>query len=269
MEFCIYMQSIVHTELNLTHAGDHMKIFVYSKKGNGKNICEDAAMVAGTSISDSYYEMQADQTYTAAIADGVGGNAGGDCASRYVLDMLKNLSIADLSEEYLKQFIEGINEELLHYAFQISGKENMAATLTGVIATSDNGYIFHVGNTRVYGLQGNYLKQFTEDQTTYQWLLNTGQIEAAEKCNKNEITHCLGGGNRQFGCNIFVKETNALNICKRLLLTSDGIHEYVSIDELEDFMVGEISERTMKLLVNKANKNGSLDDKTVIVIDRK
>lgn len=263
------MHSIVSDELIVSYVGDCMNLYVYSQKGNGKKICEDAAMVAGTIISDSYFDMQTDQTYTAAIADGVGGNAGGDCASRYVLDKLKDISIADLSEEYLKQFIKGINEELLHYAFQISGKENMATTLTGVIATSDNGYIFHVGNTRVYGLQGNYLKQFTEDQTTYQWLLNMGQIEEAEKCNKNEIIHCLGGGNRQYGCDIFVKATNALNICKRLLLTSDGIHEYVSVDELEDFMVGEISEKTMKLLVNKANTNGSLDDKTVIVIDRK
>lgn len=257
------------TELKVSYVGDYMKIFVYSQKGNGKNICEDTAMVAGTIISDSYFEMQADQTYTAAIADGVGGNAGGDCASRYVLDKLKDISVADLSEEYLKQFIKGINKELLHYASLIPGKENMATTLTGIIATSDNFYMFHVGNTRVYGLQGNYLKQFTEDQTTYQWLLNMGKIESAEKCNKNEITHCLGGGNKQYGGAVFVKENNALNMCKRLLLTSDGIHEYVSIDELEDFVVGEVSEGTMKLLVNKASKKGSLDDKTVIVIDRK
>lgn len=243
-----------------------MKIFVYSQKGNGKNICEDAAMAAGTIISDSYSEMQAEQAYIAAIADGVGGNAGGDCASRYVLDKLNDISVVDLSEEYLKQFIKEINKELLSYASLISGKESMATTLTGIIVTSDKCYIFHVGNTRVYGLQGNYLKQFTEDQTTYQWLLNRGQIEVAKTCNKNEITHCLGGGNKEYGYAVFAKENNNLNMCKRLLLTSDGIHEYVSIDELEDFAVGEVSERTMKLLINKANAKGSLDDKTVIVI---
>lgn len=245
-----------------------MKIFVYSEKGNGKDICEDTAMVAGTIVSDSYYEMQIDQDYIVSIADGVGGNAGGDCASRYVLDKLKDISMVELSEEYLEQFIQEINKELLNYASLLRGKENMATTLTGVIVTSDNGYMFHVGNTRVYGLQGNYLKQFTEDQTIYQWLLNRGQIESAEKCNKNEITHCLGGGNMQYGRDICVKENNALNLCKRLLLTSDGIHEYVSIDELENFVVGEVSERTMKLLANNANINGSSDDKTLIVIDR-
>lgn len=245
-----------------------MNIFVYSKKGNGKNVCEDAAMVAGTVISDSYFEIQTEQTYTVAIADGVGGNAGGDCASRYVLDKLNAISMVDMSAEYLKQFVGGINKELLHYASTISGKENMATTLTGLIFTLDKGYMFHVGNTRVYGLQGNYLKQLTEDQTTYQWLLNIGQIEAAEKCNKNEITHCLGGGNTQYGSAVCVKEHDTLNAYKRLLLTTDGIHEYVSIDELEDFMSGELSETTMQLLADKAKRNGSSDDQTIIVIDR-
>lgn len=245
-----------------------MKIFAYSQRGSGKNVCEDAAMVAGTVISDSYFEIQTEQTYTVAIADGVGGNEGGDCASRYVLDKLTAISMADMSAEYLKQFIDGVNKGLLHYASSIFGKENMATTLTGIIITLDKGYIFHVGNTRVYGLQGSYLKQLTEDQTTFQWLINIGQKEIAEKCNKNEITHCLGGGNSQYGSAVCVKEHDALNVYKRLLLTTDGIHDYVSIDELEDFMSGEVSEVTMQMLADKANANGSSDDKTLIVIDR-
>lgn len=245
-----------------------MKICVYSQIGNEKSVCEDAAMVAGTIISDSYFEIQTEQTHTVAIADGVGGNAGGDCASRYVLEKLNEVSMVELSSEYIKQFIEKINNKLLQYAASSSGKENMATTLTGLIMTSDSGYLFHVGNTRIYGLQGNYLKQLTEDQTTYQWLLNIGQIEAAEKCNKNEITNCLGGGNVQYGSGISVKENTTLNSYKRLLLTTDGIHEYISIDELEDFSSGELSEITMKRLADMASGNGSSDDKTIIVIDR-
>ncbi|MBQ3164932.1 MAG: serine/threonine-protein phosphatase [Lachnospiraceae bacterium] len=245
-----------------------MKICICSKIGNGKSVCEDAAMVAGTIISDSYFEIQTEQTHTVAIADGVGGNAGGDCASRFVLEKMNEVSMADISVEYLKQFIVGVNEALLSYASSSSGRENMATTLTGLIMTSDSGYLFHVGNTRIYGLQGNYLKQLTEDQTTYQWLLNIGQMDAAEKCNKNEITHCLGGGSTQYGSAICVKEHDTLNAYKRLLLTTDGIHEYVSIDELEDFMSGEVSEITMQMLADKAKGKGSLDDQTIIVIDR-
>ena len=54
--------------------------------------------------------------------------------------------------------------------------------------------MIHCGNSRIYSLQGNFLKQVTEDQTTYQWLMATGNIEAAEHCNKSEIRGAFGGG---------------------------------------------------------------------------
>lgn len=117
-------------------------------------------------------------------------------------------------------------------------------------------------------MQGNYLKQFTKDQTTYQWLLDRGQIEEADICNKNEIIYCLGGGNLKYAAGICVNEYSTLNQCKRILLSSDGIHEYVSTDEFEDFILGDINEETMKKIADEARSNGSDDDKTIVVIDR-
>ena len=248
--------------------GIGMRVFVYSKKGNKKNICEDSAIVDDHIIADSYSDTQIVSDYIVAIADGVGGNAGGNMASTYVLTELKDINLDDISEEKISQYIKIINKDLLDYAAQVPDKKNMATTLSGIIGINDTCYIFHVGNTRIYGLQGNYLKQYTKDQTTYQWLLSRGQIEEAARCNKNEITNCMGGGNLKYLDSLYVKECGALEQCKRILLSSDGIHEYVPIDDLEDFILGEISEETMKLLVNKAEKNGSNDDKTVIVIDR-
>ena len=51
-------------------------------------------------------------------------------------------------------------------------------------------------------------------------------------------------------------------------MTTDGIHEYVSIDELEEFMLGDVSENKIRKLTEKANAKGSEDDKTIIVIDK-
>ena len=87
------------------------------------------------------------------------------------------------------------------------------------------------------------------------------QVEEADICNKNEITYCLGGGNLKYGAGIFVRGCIALNHCKRVLLSSDGIHEYVSIDELEDFILGDITQKTMKKVADRARANGSDDDK--------
>lgn len=245
-----------------------MRVIIYSEKGNKKVICEDAVLLNEHIISDSFSETQINSRALIAIADGVGGNAGGELASRYVLNQFDKIDIEDITEEGLHQFIENCNIGLLEYAKQFPGKENMATTLTGIILLLDTCFIFHVGNTRVYGLQGSYLKQFTKDQTTYQWLLDRGQIEEADICNKNEITYCLGGGDLKYAAGICVNEYSLLNQCKRILLSSDGIHEYVSTDELEDFILGNINKETMQKITDKARNNGSDDDKTIVVIER-
>ena len=203
-----------------------MKVIIYSEKGYKKAICEDAALLNEHIISDSFSEAQLNSRALIAIADGVGGNAGGELASRYVLNQFDKIDIEDITAEKLHRFIENCNIDLLEYAKQFPGKENMATTLTGIILLPDTCFIFYIGNTRVYGLQGSYLKQFTKDQTTYQWLRDRGQIEEADICNKNEITYCLGGGNLKYATGICVNEYSLLNQCKRILLSSDGIHEY-------------------------------------------
>lgn len=245
-----------------------MKVLIYSEKGYKKAICEDAALLNEHIISDSFSETQINSRALVAIADGVGGNAGGELASRYVLSQFDKIDIENITAEKMHQFIENCNIGLLEYAKQFTGKENMATTLTGIILLQDTCDIFHIGNTRVYGLQGSYLKQFTKDQTTYQWLLDRGHIEEADICNKNEITYCLGGGNLKYVEGICVNEYSTLNQCKRILLSSDGIHEYVSTDELEDFILGDINKETMQKIADKARSNGSDDDKTIVVIDR-
>lgn len=245
-----------------------MKVLIYSEKGYKKAICEDAALLNEHIISDSFSETQINSRALVAIADGVGGNAGGELASRYVLSQFDKIDIENITAEEMHQFIENCNISLLEYAKQFPGKENMATTLTGIILLQDTCDIFHIGNTRVYGLQGSYLKQFTKDQTTYQWLLDRGHIEEADICNKNEITYCLGGGNLKNVAGICVNEYSTLNQCKRILLSSDGIHEYVSTDELEDFILGDINNETMQKIADKARSNGSDDDKTIVVIDR-
>jgi protein phosphatase len=244
-----------------------VKVYVYSEKGAGKKSCEDAALVDGNIVSDSYYELQVDGDGIIAIADGVGGNAGGEYASRFVLNQLGNVVISSLTTEKLEKEILNINLKLLQYAASMSNMESMATTLTGFVMTLDKDYIFHVGNTRLYIMQGNYLKQVTEDQTTYQWLCRIGQTENAETCNKNEITHCMGGGNEKFASGINVEEREGLKLCKRILMTTDGIHEYLDVDELEEFVLGDISEQALKALFEKARLNGSVDDKTVMVVD--
>ena len=246
-----------------------MKVFVYSEKGTTKKICEDAAVINRGIFSDTYYMCEVDEaSCIVALADGVGGNAGGDCASRYVLNQMKEIPMTRISKETLKQYILEVNRSLLQYSLKRTTQKNMATTMTGVIFAPEGTFLYHIGNTRLYLLQGNYLKQVTQDQTTYQWLINRGQFESAEQCNKNEIVYCMGGGNEKLVSGIQVDENTSVKTGKRILMTTDGIHEYISIDELEEFMLCDISEKKMKQLAEKAGLRGSSDDKTIVVIEK-
>ena len=142
----------------------------------------------------------------------------------------------------------------------------MATTLSGVYVVDDEMFLFHVGNSRVYAKQGNYLKQLTSDHTTYNWLLSTGNAEAALVCNKSEITNCFGGGNASLISKLTVARCNNFS---SLLLTSDGIHDYVDIDHLESILNGDAAgeEKCMQIL-SLAQAAGSKDDMTVILACR-
>lgn len=136
-----------------------------------------------------------------------------------------------------------------------------------LIRSSDSFYLIHSGNTLIYITQGSYLKQLTIDQITYAWLMECGDYESANLCNKNEITGCFGGGNTKFINQVYIQKLFDKVFPETILFTSDGIHEYVSIDNMEMALTSSMSDKDIiQYLINEATQNGSTDDKTVIII---
>lgn len=112
--------------------------------------------------------------------------------------------------------------------------------------------LFHIGNSRVYTL----------DDTT----IKTRQIseQDIEQLNrKNEITSCFGGGNK----NLFnIKYQKLARLNSSLMITSDGVHDYITVDQIEDIIADYgINLITCKKLVENARKNGSQDDISVVL----
>jgi protein phosphatase len=172
------------------------------------------------------------------------------------------------STDELRMQIILINNALIEYAKSIDGHELMATTLTGLFFSEEKTFIVQCGNTRAYVLQGSFLKQITRDQTTYQWLVATGNIEAAEVCNKSEIRGALGGGNKKFIDTLVVEEVFERGIPKMILLTSDGIHDVLNIDEIEDIVTDSIQpEEKIGKLIHTAIDKGSEDDCTAVIIE--
>lgn len=236
--------------------------------GYDKKECEDTVVFNDTLINNQMVCIDADILQCIGVADGVGGNAGGRIASRYVAHQFSQTDFSQMTEQDIQQFVDKVNTELINQAATIPGKTEMATTLTCVVATNDGYYLVHAGNTRLYVMQGAYLKQWTTDHTTYEWLMACGQYEAAEQCNKSEINCCLGGGNLRYANRLVVEKL--FDECPdTLILTSDGTHEFVDIDSIEDALAtAESDYDAAQLITNKAIENGSKDDKTIVILRR-
>jgi serine/threonine protein phosphatase PrpC len=237
-----------------------MNVIAVTQKGLNKTENEDRIIVGKTIVADGTLFSEIDNGIIA-VADGVGGYNAGAIASHFVANKLCHLR--EISVELLR----AINDELISISESTEGQEGMATTLSGICCVEGKPQLFSIGNTRVYLLQSRkYLKQLTTDDTTLNYLLATGQIAPEDSDSferKNEITACFGGGS----ADLFKVRVNYIEpIVAPVMITSDGIHDYLSVDQMED-IIGEhgLSEKTCFEMIQTARNNGSLDDASIII----
>lgn len=234
-------------------------ITLITRPGIGKDHSEDAVLAGNRVWVDCSTTLPYENHSFVCVADGVGGQQCGEVASSYVLSELNGVSGDDLRSQ-----IMAINDRLITKSAENSELAGMATTLTGVYFGEASSVLFHIGNSRAYVLQGGYFKQITSDHTLYNWLKSTGRYEEAEHCNKNEIIGCMGGGSKKL-----LEKLHISNIpsAHTLLLTSDGVHDYVEIDELERIFALPISDiDKCQAILDFAVESGSNEDQTIVLI---
>ena len=208
-------------------------IYIMTHAGEGKEISEDAVLVGRQLFSDTTDISDVPDDGFVCVADGVGGNSAGEEAAAFVLNALTNSGWDD--DSVLREKLMKINRQLIAQSTEDPSRRNMATTLSGICVKGEELKLLHIGNTRIYVMQGHYLKQLTSDHTVYNWLKSLGRSDEAEACNKNEITSCL--------------------------------HEYVSIDDLEDILNSDIPNSEKCTAIREAALlAGSMDDMTAVLI---
>ena len=240
-----------------------MRIYTATQKGPDKAENEDRVLVGNTILSNGEFctEISAG---TIAIADGVGGNKAGAVAAQMVCEAL----IA-MGNPTLKTLTE-LNLALLERSRSDTSLKGMATTLTGIcFPDGQNPFIFHIGNTRIYSIQaGQYLRQLTEDDTVVQYLVKTGKLAEDEAENypaRNEITACIGGDQEGL---FQLKIIPLPELGGRYLMTSDGVHESLTIDGLEDILGNDDAACESKVaeIIDMARQRGSIDDCSVCIV---
>lgn len=176
------------------------------------------------------YKKTTEGNYLACIADGVGGANCGAEASQYCVERF--LDLAESKFQGLLAVITQIHAGLHQQALSKASCKGMASTLTGFIFNETKIVGVHVGDSRLYVLRGNGLKQLTVDQTEANVLVQYGVLdeEAAKHYSRRNILESALGS---YALKIHEFEFE-VEKGDRLILSTDGFHGKFSKTELRD-----------------------------------
>lgn len=220
---------------------------------------------------DSLYLPQAEGVQLIAVADGMGGHAGGKHASSTAISKL--ISSITKSSPYLeldpvqriRQAIKAANEEIYKEAQLDEGYRGMGTTLTLALLFADQYIAANIGDSRLYHFDGWTLTQVTHDHSLVAVLVAHGAItehEASCHPQRNIITRSLGTTQNE-EADFFIRRWSEGDI---LLLCTDGLHGSVSDAQLEASLRLNISLNSLaQRLVKLALKAGATDNITLIL----
>ena len=203
-----------------------------------------------------------------AIADGMGGHAAGEVASKIVIGALEGLDedrpIGNMIAE-LHEAVHDANERIASAVRQSTGLEGMGTTLTALRFLGAQVGLVHVGDSRAYLLRGDLLSQITHDDTYVQYLVDSGKLtpdEAKEHPRKSVILRALLG--TEVEPDVSIREARAGD---RYLLCTDGLSDVVSTDTILETLRIPDPQECADRLVDLALRGGGPDNVTVIVAD--
>jgi protein phosphatase len=201
--------------------------------------------------------------FTIAVADGIGGRVGGDFASNFILKELINIHKV-IHPSIILEKINKVNSKLINES-NINGLEGASSTLTLITALNEFITIYHIGDTRAYKLTPTKLIQLTEDQTKLQQTINELPFLTPVKRflpNNNILLNAVGVNKNLLNIDIFKTTIEPNDI---LLLTSDGVHDYISENEIENILRKfKLPKTIVNKLISKAIENGSKDNLTIL-----
>ncbi len=202
------------------------------------------------------------------VADGMGGHAAGDYASRFaiktVVDFVKKSTIEN-PVSLLKRAMVFASSEVYKAAEKDKDKAGMGTTMVAAVIAARKLYVGNIGDSRLYVINDE-IKQVTLDHSLVEELIRNGQLDRKKGRNhpeKNIITRAMGSRDEAMPdfFEIDLKEKD------RILLCSDGLSNMVVDDELRDIVSeNEDVEKAVNELIGRANYYGGSDNISAVVI---
>lgn len=206
-----------------------------------------------------------------AMADGMGGHAGGDIASSVVIGALVDLDdeapVSAEASRALLERIESANHELADMVHSDPSLHGMGTTLIAILRSQNKLILAHIGDSRAFLARDGEVSQITKDHSFVQSLVDEGRITADEAIGhpqRSLVTRVLTGA-ADDEPDITVREARDGD---RYLIASDGLTDYVAADTVAEVLTaGDPPGRTADRLVELALKAGAPDNVTIVIGD--
>ncbi len=203
------------------------------------------------------------------VADGVGGHAGGEVASRAAVDSLGVL--AGRAEVTDKMVAQCLTDARARIGLIEHGGRPPGTTLSGVVITEADGVpswlVVNIGDSRTYVLNASGLRQVSVDHSVVQQLIDVGAVEPSEAESlpmRNQLTRGLFA-NRDEPADMWLIRMKAAD---RIIACSDGLPKEVDEPTIEKTLQAIADpQQAADELVSAAVKAGGRDDVTVVVVD--
>lgn len=204
------------------------------------------------------------------VADGMGGQAAGDYASRFTIDhIVDGIKLAAGKEPVaiLKEAIDRANILLLEAANKDPAKKGMGTTIVAAVVAESRLYTANVGDSRLYVINQDRIQQVTRDHSLVGEMVRLGEMDKADAKDhpqKNIITRAIGVV-PEVSVDFFETKLEENDM---VLLCSDGLTNMVEDEEIRRIVLGQrdIVEKAEKL-VETANQNGGKDNITVVLVE--
>ena len=233
-----------------------------------------------TSLADTEVPARAEEVnYAMVLADGMGGHAAGEVASRMAISMLISLVLelpnwilkvdddaAHEMEKRSRSIVRKVGAIMFKEGHDHAELRGMGSTLTIARSLGRDLLIIHVGDSRAYLLRAGKLNRLTRDHTYAQMLVDCGRLDACDLADsgvRHILTNALGGSTADVDVDVDLLQ---LENGDRIMLCSDGLSDLVDDEAITKTLIAKpVSKDACEQLVQMALDAGGRDNVTVVV----
>jgi protein phosphatase len=223
----------------------------------------------------SYWEPGSEKTFRhkgrlAIVADGMGGQEGGQDASRIAVEAIQKAYSETPDGDpraLLQAAFQSAHQSIQKYAAEHPWLTGMGTTATAIALVGRELYYSHVGDSRLYLARQGSLSRITRDQSYVGRLVEQGIIspeEAGSHPQRNVLTAALGAGAE------IVPESSELPIGLEsgdvLVLCTDGLWGLVKEEEILNIVTGRAPAEACRQRVELARERGGPDNITLEIV---